>query len=348
VEIYPVPKLIPMSTNLLRIFLLVFVFTSCIATSRNQRNLNEEVTTDNYTPDPELYYGSILTDSIATSLTDLPRTEDGSFVLSAGFYETEFKTYCLQPGTPDPSNRDAYYQSKYNGPRKDIIETILDNSSQRSSLDQRNVQLLLWSVVSKSDFNKLSPGARSVAYELLTPKQLFELNGGVLGAIKTASKMILVSDQQNDIIRVFESGIRSYEAIENLAVLRTPSNITRNDMVRDQWYRHKDGYFIRYLPESYKKTTVQVYVPDSLMNNYRRSIQDEHETVHHIADNYLVFDPSGLVIHSANSNAQRLGVGGPVKDVVKSVIKILEKNKRTPAPQYPKPPKPVKPSGPVS
>lgn len=323
-----------MSTNLLRIFLLVFVFTSCIATSRNHKNLNEEFTTKKYVPDPELFIGSISTDSIATSLTDLPRTEDGSFVLSAGFYETEFKTYCLQPGTPDPSNRDAYYQSEYSGPRKDIIETILNNSSQRSSMDQKNVQLLLWSVVSKSDFNKLSAGARSVAYELLTPKQLFELNGGVLGAIKTASKMIPVSDQQNDIIRVFETGIRSYEAIESLAVLRTQSTIIRNDLVRDQWYRHADGYFIRYLPESYKQTKVQVYVPDSLMNNYK--------------DEYLVFDPSGLVIHSANSNAQRLGVGGPVKEVVKSVIKILEKNKRTPAPQYPKPPKPVKPSGPVS
>src|SRR6516164_8095938 len=35
-------------------------------------------------------------------LSDLSRTEDGAYVLAPGYYEADFKTYCLQPGTPSP------------------------------------------------------------------------------------------------------------------------------------------------------------------------------------------------------------------------------------------------------
>jgi len=59
---------------------------------------------------------------------ELPQTEDGEIVLSEGFYEAEFKSYCLQPGTPSPSDRDAYRQGPLTANRKDIVETILRNS----------------------------------------------------------------------------------------------------------------------------------------------------------------------------------------------------------------------------
>ena len=77
------------------------------------------------------------------SLMELPQTEKGGFVLSEGFYEAEFKTYCLQPGTPDPSQGDAYLQSSISGYRKEIIESVLINSLNRPEIDQRNIQLLL-------------------------------------------------------------------------------------------------------------------------------------------------------------------------------------------------------------
>ena len=62
------------------------------------------------------------------SLMDLPQTQDGEIVLSEGFYEADFKSYCLQPGTPSPSNGDAYRQGPLTSYRRDIIETVLRNS----------------------------------------------------------------------------------------------------------------------------------------------------------------------------------------------------------------------------
>ena len=76
------------------------------------------------------------------SLMNLPQTQFGGFVLKRGFYEAEFKTYCLQPGTPDPHSGDAYVQGPISGYRKDIIESVLINSKDREGIEQRNIQLL--------------------------------------------------------------------------------------------------------------------------------------------------------------------------------------------------------------
>ena len=134
---------------------------------------------------------------------DLPQTQDGGFVLAPGFYEAEFKTYCLQPGTPDPSQGDAYLQGPVTGYRKDIIESVLLNSRENPELDQRNIQLLLWSVVSGSNFNKLSYAVQADAMKLLTPKQVFTLKGGVVGVIKTVSQTTGVFNANNGIQTTF-------------------------------------------------------------------------------------------------------------------------------------------------
>src|SRR5689334_23109595 len=124
------------------------------------------------------------------SLMDLPQTEDGQIVLSEGFYEADFKSYCLQPGTPSPSYGDAYHQGPLTSYRKDIVETILRNSLKKPELEQRSIQLLLWSVVSGSDFRKLPWGVQTTAQQLLSRKQIFELKGGVIGIAKTVSEAL--------------------------------------------------------------------------------------------------------------------------------------------------------------
>src|SRR4051812_43934758 len=268
-------------------------------------------------------------DQKPTALTDLPRTEEGAFVLSHGFYEGDFKTYCLQPGTPDPSSKDAYFRAPISGNRKEIVETILRNSQKKSYLEQRNVQLLLWSVVSKSNFDNLSSPVKSTAYELLSTKQIYELRGGTIGLVKQVVSATNITGVNNDLARLFEIGTSSYEAYEKLAVLNEPSQIRRPDFKRDQWYKTQDGYFVRYLPSNYKNTKIQVYVPENALDSTGKRNGD-----------YLVFDPTTMVIVPAYSNSQRLGVGGTVVDIIREVIKI-EKHS-TPPPPRKNPPPPTK------
>lgn len=246
-------------------------------------------------------------------LTELPRTEEGSFILAPGYYEAEFKTYCLQPGTPDPTPRDAYLQAPVYGFRKDMVETVLLNSRNKPAIQQRNVQLLLWSIVSKSDFNKLPLAIKDNARELLTPKQIFELKGGVIGAVKHVSNSLpnRIFKSSNEIIRLFEIGTSSYEMFEKIAVLREPSKLKRTDFNNDQWYKQKENIYVRHFPVSYQKVRIQVYVPANITDSAGK-----------IDGEYLIFDPAGYQTVPVNSNSQRLGIGGPVIDVIRSVIKI--------------------------
>ncbi|MFM9908401.1 MAG: hypothetical protein ACKVOW_03595 [Chitinophagaceae bacterium] len=239
------------------------------------------------------------------SLMDLPKSQDGGFVLSQGFYEAEFKSYCLQPGTPSPSPRDAYLEGSVSGYRKEIIKSILRNSEDRPDLNQKNIQLLLWSTVSGSNFDKLPQAVKATAYRVLSSKQIFELKGGVVGLVKTISASL--PSGNNDLNKLFEIGTSSYEAFERMAVLHETSKISRPEVKTNQWYQQKEGYYVRYFPKSYQNVRIQVYVPDMLMTDQ---------------GNYVVYDPVTRVAIPVNSNAQRLGIGGPVIEIVRAIITI--------------------------
>jgi hypothetical protein len=255
------------------------------------------------------------------SLMDLPETEDGEIVLSEGFYEADFKSYCLQPGTPSPSDRDAYRQGTLTAYRKDIVETILRNSLKKPELEQRNIQLLLWSVVSGSDFRKLSWEVQSTAQQLLSRKQIFELQGGVMGIVKTVSMALPETGATNQMKQLFEMGTSSYETFERVAVLQQASHITRTEIKKDQWYKQADGYWLRYFPSSYQHVKIQVYVPQG--------------TIEKNSSAYLLFDPVTMMAIPANSNSQRLGIGAPAIEVLRKIIQI---QRIPPPPPTKKPP----------
>ena len=304
-----------MITRLHRNLLFILFLTACSSSRNSSQSTGDNNTFNSETPAQP----ALVPEQQLQSLMDLPQTQFGGFVLKPGFYEAEFKTYCLQPGTPDPRQGDAYLQGPVTGHRKEIVESVLLNSRDKRNIDQKNIQLLLWSVVSRSDFNRLSPAVQTDAMQLLTPKQLFELKGGVIGAIKTAAYSTGVLNANSDIKRLFASSVNSYEAYENIAVRREQSRVIKQGVKYDQWFKQKENYYIRYFPESYKKVRIQVYVPDGILDADNKFNGD-----------YVVFDPTGQQATPAFTNAQRLGIGAPVIDVIRAVIKI---NKQQPVPK---------------
>lgn len=314
-----------MSTTLFR-NLCFIVFLSACASSRNGTENNRATGHVNTVQSPTASNGPLFPDTAlvnktASSLLDLPQSQDGDILLSKGFYEAEFKSYCLQPGTPAPSDVDAYLQAPLGGYRKDIVESILRNSLTHPDLEQRNIQLLLWSVVSGSDYSRLSPSVKSTARQLLTSKQVFALQGGVMSVMKTVAAAFPdngISPAFNDMRNLFELGNSSYEAFEQLAVLRQPSRVHHSDYKKDQWYLQEGGYYARYFPSSYQRIKIQVYMPDGILDSAGKK-----------SGEYLLFDPVTMMAVSANSNAQRLGIGAPVVDVIRKVI-LIQKTPRNP------------------
>jgi hypothetical protein len=282
------------------------LLTACVSTSRNATDGN-----------PGYMAASVVSENPMPAdtakpqaMTDLRRTQDGGFILAPGFYESEFKTYCLQPGTPDPSSGDAYVPGVVTGYRKEIIESILVNSRTRPEIEQRSIQLLIWCAVSGSDFNNLTFTTQADAAKLLTSKQIFELKGGVAGVIKTVSRSTGIFNANSDLQRLFQMGNASYEAYERIAVLREPAQVRQPGIRYDQWYGH-ENYYIRYFPLSYKSVRIQVYMPDNIL-----------DTAGKLDGEYVVFNPTGQQAIPAFTNAQRLGIGVPVRDIMKVIIQV--------------------------
>ncbi|HYE54948.1 MAG TPA: hypothetical protein VD996_08900 [Chitinophagaceae bacterium] len=295
-----------MATTILKSLCLVILLAACTSTRNNRQQITGISDNSEDTLQPLITAGES-----PRSLMELPQSPDGGFVLSPGFYEAEFKTYCLQPGTPDPRPHDAYLQGPVTGYRSDIVQSVLLNSRKHPSMDQRHVQLLLWSVVSGSSFSKLSPAVQADAMRLLTPKQVFELKGGVIGVIKTVSSSTGILNGSSEMQRLFEMGTSSYEAFERMAVTREPSQIRKAGVKADKWYKQRDNYYVRFFPASYKKVKIQVYVPQDIDTS-----------------TYIVFDPTGQQAIPAFTNAQRLGVGAPVIDMVRVIIDVSTKQRK--------------------
>jgi hypothetical protein len=298
-----------MKTFILKNLFFVLFLAACSSSRNSDRTVTGNLIQTDASVQPE-----IAADQKPQSLMELPQTQTGGFVLKPGFYEAEFRTYCLQPGTPDPREGDAYLQGPVTGYRREIVESVLVNSRDKNDIEQKNIQLLLWSVVSGSDYNKLSYPVQMDAMKLLTPKQIFELKGGVMGMIKNVSYSSGILNANKDMMRLFETGFSSYEAFERIAVRNEASKVLKKGIKYDQWYKQEENYYIRYFPVSYKKVRVQVYVPDSLLDEDNKRNGE-----------YVVFDPTGQQAIPAFTNAQRLGVGAPVIDIIRAVIKVNKK-----------------------
>ena len=79
-----------MKTAVLTNLFFVLVLTAC-SSAKN----NIQTTSDNTSPAATIDQPVLAPEQKPLSLMDLPQTQDGGFVLKPGFYEAEFKTYCL-------------------------------------------------------------------------------------------------------------------------------------------------------------------------------------------------------------------------------------------------------------
>ena len=153
-----------------------------------------------------------------------------------------------------------------------------------------------------------------------------------MGVVKTMASVLpdnQFSNTYRSMQQLFDAGNSSYEAFERIAVQRELSAITKPALKTDQWYKQEGGYFVRYFPASYQQVKIQVYVPAEGMNTTEKSA------------GILLFNPAAMMAIPVNSNAQRLGIGASVLD---AVIKIIQVERRTPAP--PKQPRSTAPKSP--
>jgi YD repeat-containing protein len=209
-------------------------------------------------------------------MTLLPRAANGNFILvRPGIFAFTAASYCLQAGTYAPAKGEGYIYAPLKGKRAEIVGHILENSVSRLDVPQKEIQYLLWAIVARTKFTKMTRPTQLVAAKLLTPAEIAALSGASLDAVPDAVLEKAMAEARlpaalRDVLRA-ESRIRdmmtradtSYADLEKVAVLAgnpLPGERSR-DVASGRWSFHPGGYFIRYYPRGYSQTDIQINVP---------------------------------------------------------------------------------------
>jgi hypothetical protein len=236
-------------------------------------------------------------------LISQPKNGNGEFVLEPGYYETRNLSYCLKMGTPPPSSMKGakgsavYGLGPLEGKMDDIVLAILQKSHQlwlgsnadsagkksllntvaNTGIAQKDVQVLLWAIIAGAEFTNLSARMKVVTSALLTPQQILKLNGG---AVKTLTNFATdkgflelppivqqIERARQEFRSMFNSGNYTFEQLEQIAL--PVLGVEENDPIpAGTWFKHPKGYYVRYKPEGYQRTVIQVYVPEGIRADF--------------------------------------------------------------------------------
>lgn len=208
-------------------------------------------------------------------LFGLERSQDNGFLLKQGAWEGTVQSYCLKAGTHGPGDGAGYLYAPPKGPFENAVISIAQNSVSKGNIPQRKIQLLLWALIARTKFMDLPRDLQAVAAELLTPKQLTDINGGALGiltderlggAILREPPLVRqVLEAENKLRKMLVNPASTFEEMEAVAVLTGVAPIGKGsrDVPFTRWSLHPDGYYVRYQPSGYSVTEIQVYVPEN-------------------------------------------------------------------------------------
>ena len=206
-------------------------------------------------------------------LDALPRTGDGAFRLRPGRYAMEAQSYCMHAGTHGPGGGDGYLYAPLAGSKADVVQSLLRNSVAHPEIPQRDIQVLIWAIIARTEFDEMPSEMQRTARTLLTRDQVDDLDDGALGEVPQSVMREAMNRLPPVARQVFEaearlrsmisSGTSDFAALERVAVLTgavEPPEGSR-PVPEGRWSFDPDGYFVRYDPSGYSRTHVEVSVP---------------------------------------------------------------------------------------
>jgi len=228
---------------------------------------------------PEIPYLDDYNPKTFSPLVEVPRDGKTDFLRYPGLYEFEAQSYCLHAGSYGPRKGNGYLYAPLKGKRAGVIDNILRNSVKHPEVPQRDIQLLIWSILSETKIDKMQNKLQDTAKILLTKKEISSLSSGALDKIppEVSSQVManmpplarMAFDAENQLRGMLsQQTLPVYSELERVAVLTgdPPAELrgkNEEDVPSGRWSYHPNGYFIRMFPTSYSHTTVQIYEPES-------------------------------------------------------------------------------------
>ena len=210
-----------------------------------------------------------------TPLGVLNRNDEGDWIIKEpGNYIYNVQSYCLKAGTYAPGGGRGYLYAPLKGAKSAIVGNILKNSVNHPEIPQRDIQVLLWAIIARTKLSDMPREKQLTASKLLTPKEIFDLNGGALGLVpenqfdnvfaNTPEPLRRVLEAEAKLRNMLTTGEASYEELEAVAVLHgaPPPEKDDRDVPLGRWSYHPNGFFVRYFPRGYTTLHIEIYAPE--------------------------------------------------------------------------------------
>lgn len=191
-----------------------------------------------------------------------------SLNLEEGLYKFRFNTFCLHAGTYAPTEGAGYLVAPLKGAKAGLIKSILGRYPEHPEIDQKDVQMLLWGIEAGQKFSNYDAAFQFRVTPLLKPEDiaLMEVDIKEIG-------YDLLPDEAKEVLGLYRdlrgklSDVNStYEDIERLAVKTgiAPIGKGSKNIGAGVWTSIGDGVYMRCFPEGYKKSEVEIYIPDDI------------------------------------------------------------------------------------
>lgn len=208
---------------------------------------------------------------VAFWLADLENTHtlqepaDYSFNLAPGYYRFTVQSYCLKAGTHAPTKGSGHLIAPIKGKQGDLVINLIARSADHPEIAQRDIQLLLWSIIYGAKFTDLEPGLQMRVKPLLTAEEIADLSIG----IKDVPLDLLPGEAREtakfykDLRGKLTNPASTYEDIERMAVIPgdPPTDMLKKQVNPGNWAYAGDGFYMRLMPEGYQKSVLEVYRP---------------------------------------------------------------------------------------
>ncbi|MEI6410995.1 MAG: hypothetical protein WCR52_16530 [Bacteroidota bacterium] len=255
-----------------------------------------------------------------------PTEPNGAFRLKSGLYSMEAKSFCLRGYSHGPSKGDGHLLALMKGKKAKFVQAILERYSQKPFIPQHDVQVILWAIIAGADTEQLGTQYGNTLHQLFTPQELLLYQGKdmVAGVVKKQlqnQKQQLLNNIAPQIQEIMEAESRlrnmvmenrSFQEIEKLAIIAgaAPADQMIREVSKGRWSYHPDGYFIRFFPQGYQRTKVDIFVPLEGLLEF-----DPKGMPIGFRDNFtgireVLYNPATVIATPANRGSQRIGQCG--------------------------------------
>lgn len=242
-------------------------------------------------------------------LLKLERTDDGAFILKQGIFEAYVESYSLEPFDPGYARPSAFFPAPIKGRRAKVISDILKYAELHRDVQQGFIQNLLGLTVYGTDLEKMPALTQQAAAKLLPKQTLLQLKSAAQ-AKALADKLLKILGQHvganspkaakevTDVLAKEQQLDKQYSVTATIGALKSSSDATAvatDSAPRGTWVQMPGGFYVRYLPDGYAKTRLQVIVPAAAMEQVDPAKP-------------LTFDPTQYLAVHVGTPAQRLGI----------------------------------------